>query len=251
MVNCTWGVETGCEVRGSRANAISGDGSLIVGHVDASGWRGSYWSNGLLAMLGEDDPKGWIGSANAVNHDGSVVVGGIAGDNGWGWGEDAYIWSPQSGTRNLGHFTFSCEEIAPWDCEWMPEIQFPAETYGVSDDGSIVVGRAGDFWYGFIGFIWMEELGMVDLNEFLQGQGIMEAYTSALIGPLSVSGDGKTIVGWGTNSVNMFSFAVTLDQVWVCNGEKSQMVGFPGAMASHLNRGAELGMCATDRPIAP
>jgi hypothetical protein len=147
--------------------------------------------------------------------------------------------------------TLSCEIVAPWDCEWMPEFVFPAEAFGVSDKGDLVVGRAGDYWNGFVGFLWMEELGMLDFNEFLQGQGVMEAYTSGLISPLAVSGDGKTIVGWGYNDIAQISFAVTLDQVWVCNKGKSQMVGFPGAAISHLKRGAELGLCEADRPIEP
>ena len=43
-------------------------------------------------------------------------------------------------------------------------IDFPAIPFAVTDDGSMVVGRAGDFWNGFIGFLWMEETGMLDLN---------------------------------------------------------------------------------------
>ncbi len=128
---------------------------------------------------------------------------------------------------------------------------FPAEAFGVSEKGDIVVGRAGDFFNGFIRFIWTEALGMIDFNEFLQGQGVMEAYAGAMISPLAVSGDGKTIVGWGVNDVSQLSFAVTLDQVWVCHGGKSQLVGFPGGMSSQLKRGAELGMCEADRPIEP
>ena len=256
MQNCTYDFELGgyvegCQVSGSRANAIAGDSTLIVGHVDAGGWKGSAWVDGEFMMMGQDDPKGWVGSANGVNHDGTAVVGGYAGRNDWDWGEDAYVWSPETGTRNLGHFTLSCEIVAPWDCPWMPEIVFPAEAFGVSDKGDIVVGRAGDFWNGFIGFLWMEELGMLDFNEFLQGQGVMEAYTSGLISPLAISGDGKTIVGWGYTDIDQISFAVTLDQVWMCSKGKSQMVGFPGAAISHLKRGAELGLCEVDRPIKP
>ena len=256
LPNCTYDFDTGgfvdgCEVRGSRANTISGDGSVIAGHVDAQWWMGAAWIDGAFTMIGEDDPKGWVGSVNAINHDGTAAVGGYAGRNEYDWGEDAYIWSPKTGTRNLGHFTFPCEDIAPWDCPWMPEVVLPAEAFGVSDKGDIVVGRAGDYWNGFIGFIWMEGLGMIDFNEFLQGQGVMEAYPGAMISPLAVSGDGKTIVGWGINDVSQLSFAVTLDQVWVCNGSKSQLVGFPGGMLSHLKRGAELGLCQADRPIEP
>ena len=47
------------------------------------------------------------------------------------------------------------------------------------------------------------------------------------------------------------SFALTLDQVWVCERERSQLVGFPGAMNTKLAKGAELGLCNADRPIAP
>jgi hypothetical protein len=202
-------------------------------------------------MIGTDDPKGWVGSVNAANRDGTILVGGLAGTNEWTWGEDAYLWSPATGTRNLGNFSFPCEVIAPWDCAWIPEVVFPAEAFGVSDNGDIVIGRAGDFWNGFIGFLWTESLGMIDFNEFLQGQGIMEAYSTALIGPLAVSGDGKTIVGWGLSDVAQVSFAVTLDQVWICSKGRSKLVGFPGGMESHLARGAELGLCAADRPIEP
>ena len=56
----------------------------------------------------------------------TILVGGLAGTNEWTWGEDAYLWSPATGTRNLGNFSFPCEVIAPWDCAWIPEVVFPA-----------------------------------------------------------------------------------------------------------------------------
>ncbi len=248
---CQWDRPTGCDVRGTRANAISGNGKIIVGHVDAAGWRGAAWVNGKFETIGADDPKGWVGSVNAVNYDGTAAVGGGAGTNEWGYGEDAYIWSPSTGTRNLGHMTLPCEVVAPWDCPWVPEVVFAGEGFGVSDKGDIVVGRAGDFWYGFQGFLWTEALGMVDLGEFLRNQGIVEAYTNELISPLAISGDGKTIVGWGFSDVDIISFAVTLDQVWVCNKGKSQLVGFPGGMESLMKKGATPGLCEADRVIAP
>ena len=179
------------------------------------------------------------------------MTGGQAGADEWGWGSEAYIWSPEGGTRSLGNFSFPCEEIDPWSCWWSPEIVFPAEGFGVSDKGDLVVGRAGDFWNGFFGFIWMEELGMLNLDEFLQGQGVMEAYTGNMASPLAVSGDGKTIVGWGFSDVSMISFALTLDQVWVCRNGKSSLAGFPGGMLTQLKNGAALGLCEADRPIVP
>lgn len=251
--NCQWDAPTGCRLRGSRANAISNDGSLVVGHVDTfgQGWMGTAWKNGQFMVMGADDPKGFIGSAKAVNKDGTAVVGGEAGANDWNQGEDAYIWSPVNGTTNLGHIEIPCEEIAPWDCEWQPIFPFPAVGWAVSDHGDVVVGRAGDFWNGFVGFIWTKASGMLDLNEFLQNQGVMEAFNNLLLGPLAISGDGKTIAGWGAGPQSYVSFAVTLDQVWICDKGRSKMVGFPGAMSAHLAKGAEVGMCEADRPIAP
>ena len=250
--NCQWDRPYGCDVYGTRANAISGDGRLIVGHVDASGpWLGAAWINGRFTMMGADDPKGFIGSANAVNRDGSVTTGGNAGDIGYGMGVDAYLWSPAKGTTSIGHVSKPCETYAPWECEFTPVFDLPSEGWAVSDKGDLVVGRAGDWWNGFVGFLWLKGFGMVDLNDFLRAQGVMEAYTTALIGPLAVAGDGKTIVGWGAGETDYMSFVLRLDQVWVCKGNRSMLVGFPGAMLSQIAGGAEPGLCPADRPIEP
>ena len=92
---------------------------------------------------------------------------------------------------------------------------------------------------------------MIDFNEFLQGQGVIEAYMNGLIGALAISGDGKTIVGWGLGPNDQMSFAVTLNQVWICRNNKSSLAGFPNAMLTQLERGATLGLCEQDMPIAP
>jgi hypothetical protein len=170
-----------------------------------------------------------------------VVVGGGAGED---W-SDAYIWSPETGTRNIGKMP--CADPLDFFCQIFNQ----TEPFGVSDRGDLVVGRSGSFFSGFSGMVWMEELGMLDFNEFLQGQGVMEAYQDALIGPLAVSGDGKTIVGWGLGTVSQISFAVTLDQVWVCRNGNSRLTGFPGGMMTQLRNGATLGLCEQDRAIAP
>lgn len=255
---CTWdsdsgGFVDGCAVRGTRANAVSGDGSLIAGHVDAQGWKGAAWIDGEMIMIGQDDGKGWVGSVNAVSDNGAVAVGGEAGNyNDWGFALDGYIWDVATGTTtNIGHVAMPCETFAPWACDWLPEIELPTTPFGVTDKGDLVVGRAGSPWDGFAGFIWMEETGIIELGEFLRGQGIVEAYTNELISPLAVSGDGKTIVGWGLGQTNLISFAVTLDQVWICRKGKSNLTGFPGGMITHLNKGATLGLCEQDRLIVP
>ncbi len=254
FVNCQWNMVSGCQVGGSRANAVSTDGSLVAGHVVAlSGyWLGAAWQNGEFMMMGADDPKGWIGSANAVNRDGTAVVGGLAGKYEYDWGQDAYIWSPEGGTTNLGHLEYPCEEVAPWLCETQATVVFPAEGFGVTEKGDLVVGRAGDYWNGFAGFLWTEATGLVNFGEFLRNQGVMEAFNNDLYSPLSVSADGKTIVGFGAGPTGGVSFAMYLDQVWVCGVYgNSRLVDFPQTLGHALQRGATLGLCEQDRPIAP
>lgn len=251
--NCQWNLPSGCQVAGSRANAIATDGRLIAGHIAVvSGyWLGASWLNGKLTMIGTDDPKGWVGSANAVNKLGTAVVGGVAGSNEFNWGDDAYLWSPQNGTTNLGHLEVPCEEVAPWACPEQPVFVFPAEGFGVSEKGDLVVGRAGDYWNGFKGFIWTEATGMLDFGAFLRNQGVMEAFANDFITPLAVSDDGKTIVGWGFGQTESVSFAVTLDRLWMCGDGESELADFPDEVGSRLSEGAELGLCEQDRPIAP
>jgi hypothetical protein len=84
MPNCTYDFELGgyvdgCQVSGSRANAISGDGRRIAGHVDAGGWKGAAWVYGEITIMGRDDPKGWIGSVNTISNDGRSQMVGFPG----------------------------------------------------------------------------------------------------------------------------------------------------------------------------
>src|SRR5262249_41055071 len=111
------------EGKDSRANAISADGSTIVGWDAApSGyWRGALWHGGKEMLL---DPKGLLGEANAVNADGTIIVG-----TGYRGGSHAYLWTA-SGVTDLGKL----DRRGPNN----PGEQAYAE--GVSDDGKTVAG---------------------------------------------------------------------------------------------------------------
>jgi hypothetical protein len=41
----------------------------------------------------------------------------------------------------------------------------------------------------------------------------------------------------------------TFSQLYVCDKGKSQRVGYPGAVATKLAKGATLGMCEADLPL--
>jgi hypothetical protein len=64
-----------------------------------------------------------------------------------------------------------------------------------------------------------------------------------------ISSNGKHIAGWTAVDGYLASFKLTLDQLYVCNKGKSQRVGYPGAVATQLKKGATLGMCEADLPL--
>ena len=45
----------------------------------------------------------------------------------------------------------------------------------MTDDGSVIVGRAGSFFTGFVGGIWIEGIGWMNFSDFLSKQGVSEA----------------------------------------------------------------------------
>ena len=47
----------------------------------------------------------------------------------------------------------------------------------MSDDGSILIGRAGSFFTGFTGVLWIEDIGWMTFDEFFRKQGVVEAQT--------------------------------------------------------------------------
>ena len=59
----------------------------------------------------------------------------------------------------------------------------------------------------------------------------------------------RRIAGWAAVDGAYVSFKLTLDQFWVCRKGKSMQVGYPGGVASQLEKGATLGMCEEDLPL--
>nr|WP_314709258.1 autotransporter domain-containing protein [uncultured Comamonas sp.] len=162
---------------GSSANAVSADGSVVVGRVDyGSGARyhASRWTiDGGMQDLGDFYNGMGRSSASAVSSDGSVVVGDAS--YGSGAKSHAFRWSNESGMQELGDLTAS-------GTGW-------SVANAVSADGSVVVGQAS---YGPGGkhhaFRWTSAGAMQDLGD-LTANGTGASYASA------VSGDGRVVVG--------------------------------------------------------
>ena len=140
----------------SYTHDVSGDGSVIVGSAAAVN-KAFRWSESSGVIFLED------GQANAVSADGSVVVGGTEGKS-----SEAFRWTQETGIVGLGY-------LAGGEGQ-------ESHAYGVSDDGSIVVGFSEHQ-----AFRWTQETGMVGLGT-LTNDSISFAR--------GVSADGSVVVGY-------------------------------------------------------
>jgi uncharacterized membrane protein len=219
-----------CDAFLSGAWGVNQDGSLGVGLL----WRAQichanagYWDliNGGPAIVLQMLFDGPASRANAVNADGSVIVGwqdqptgersaakwvngveeliltpggrlngeahAVSADGntivggGYAFGEGAWIWQPEAGVRPI-----------------LPERIFgegSLTALDVSDDGKIVVG----FSTNNRAFIWRKGAGARNLITFLRSRGAVVPDGWHLIAASLISADGNTIYGWGFNPDNL------------------------------------------------
>jgi probable HAF family extracellular repeat protein len=167
----------------TQANAISADGSVVVG---LSGNHGFLWTaaDGMIALEGLPGRDGYL-QPEAVSADGSVIVG-TSRDFELNRFE-AFRWTADGQNVSLGNLGGSYTS---------------ARAFGVSADGNVVVGRAfsSEFSTGELlsAFVWHPEAGMQELRSLLMQQGA-DLQGWWLQSAEAVSGDGRTIVGYGIN----------------------------------------------------
>ncbi len=141
----------------STAEAVSADGSIVVGRSTVAGSSAAgtsvheafIWDavNGMVG-LGMLAPN--AGSeARAVSADGSTVVGGAGGA---GRERFPFLWTEALGMFNLGN---------------LPGGRSSGAALGVSGDGSRVVGGSGNR-----AFVFDRGKGMQALDEILTGMGV-------------------------------------------------------------------------------
>lgn len=166
--------------RSTRANAVDDDGTVVYGWQDSStGFRqGARWIGGVQTLIFQNGNM--MGEAGACSADGTYAVGVGVGSNGF----QPYRWSEAGGAVNLG---------------LLPGISNPrAGATAISADGSQVIGYVRPFGQPATfgrGFFWREDLGMVDLTNYVTALGAVLPTNYVLALPLAMSADGTTVAG--------------------------------------------------------
>lgn len=121
-----------------------------------------------------DDPNE-RSSAYGISGDGRTIVGSAAPMDAL---YQAVRWGETGAAQPLGNVPGS----------------FQSEAWGVSHDGSVIVGHSR-FGLDWRAFIWMEDSGMVLLDEYLSSIGVSLPQGWHSERAFAVSGDGLTIAG--------------------------------------------------------
>lgn len=229
-----------------RAHAVSGNGEVVMGSLD--GWEAVAWVNeGPMINLYEQ-----VGAieANAASYDGKQVALATLQGNVMMWdhsksGDAAF--TDMGGLKWCEDVPFmlwgqnACEEMgSDWVHSWFGEYA-GLVPFDMSDNGDVIVGRAGDFWAGFVGAIYIKELGWMTLDEFFSKQGVMEALNTSMNNPLSLSASGSKMVGGIAGA--MVSYHVDMSEVYVCENGQSVKTGFPNGLINKVKSGATFGRC--------
>jgi probable HAF family extracellular repeat protein len=201
----------GPSTSGSTANAISADGSVVVGYGTAAGrtipsggstaltQEAFRWTSATgLVSLGVLSGSYLGTEARSVSADGSVIVG--VGYNASGFPE-AFRWTAATGLQSLG-FLPGCNQ---------------STATGVSADGSVIVGFSKGTGIPEKAFRWTQAGGMVELGTLPSGYVSSHANAISADG-LVVVGQIATAVG-GDGSANREAFRWTQAGGYVVLGD--------------------------------
>lgn len=147
------------------ATSLSANGTIITGRVIGSATHGAIWTIGANPTFFANAASVAAGSGNAINADGTVIVGLAQLSSG---GTQAFRWTQATGMQLLPYLmgtTFSSQGAT-----------------GVSGNGARVVGTSGN-------------------RPFLWNSGVLTAVGTATANGRAISSDGTTLLTGGFNGV--------------------------------------------------
>ena len=232
-----------------RAHAVSGNGEVVLGTSNfqyAYAWVKEGPAINLTERYGAD------ANAYAVSYDGHRVALNLVDPDTY-QARGVALWDYARGLTPIGSLEW-CKDVPYVDwfggdqCEFMSGAEIEAivgkptmEIFDMSDDGSVLIGRSGSFFTGFVGALWIERVGWMTWEQFFRRQGVVEASNVQFSNPISISGTGSEVVGGRVGA--SFSWLVNMSQVFVCERGNSIQVGFPNGLRAKIAAGAKLGRC--------
>jgi hypothetical protein len=215
----------------SRANAVSYDGSVIVGHDESTtgAWRGAFWKDGvvkLITRLGQN-----VFSGLDVSRDGQYIVG----------------WSSLASSRSAWRYSVATNTVELLG-------SFPshdtAYTMAISDDHNVIGGYStSSTLQATTPAIWTPGLHWSNLNTFLTAQGVnvRDSYPYIVTG---MSADGRAMIGTLASVFGDVGFVVKTPTSIVCHAPagsptqlQTRIVDFPQGLDEALAGGDTLGPC--------
>lgn len=231
-----------------RAHTVSGNGEVVLGTSNfqyAFAWVKEGKAIDLTARYGADP-------AYAVSQNGRRVALNLT-DRETFTGKGVALWDYATGLRPIGSLRWCvdlpyvsffggdfCEFMTPEEVEVVAG-KPPVEIFDMSDDGSILIGRTGSFFTGFVGALWIENVGWMTWDAFFRKQGVVEASNVQFSNPIAISGTGREVVGGTVGAA--FSWLAEMDQVFVCERGASVQTGFPNGLRAKIAAGAKFGRC--------
>lgn len=207
----------------ARANAVSNDGSVIVGWRDVKGnWKSAVWTRNADGSYNENkillvNPNGnpndaynQLAEARAVSGDGKWVGGktDYAFKNPW-------IWSEETGVVDLGTLATPDENNV---ASWVTSINY---------DGSIVLGyTTSKQWVDsspvYKPFIWTKGGGIKDFNTFVTNDLGISLGNDKINVPTMMSANQKYILGWTAAPGGIQVLRIELPEKFLANQEVLQ-----------------------------
>jgi len=186
--------------------ALSTDGNVMAANY--GGEIFSWTPTGGFVDLGLGDI---FNSSIGISADGKTIVSGRIGSD---LNSNPAMWQAATGWVDLGHPAEGCSLDSSWGDAW-----------GVSGDGSIVVGLA---WYcpGAEGFQWTASGGIVGLGH----------PTNASSRATTISADGSTIVGFYEDPTQGFRRPVR----WVAGSTDLFLGDVPGEVIAVSSDGSQM-----------
>lgn len=165
----------------SNAYGVSNDGSVVTGFGSKSAGREAFRWTQATGMVGLGSLSGSTGTSEgkAISGDGQTIVG-ISSSTGV-LGGQAFRWTQAGGMQGLGYLPGG--------------VNIGSEAYGVSLDGSTIVGRGHSSNGMNEAFRWTAATGMVGLGD-ISGGGF-ESWA------LATTDDGRMVVGYGTSDIGV------------------------------------------------